>query len=178
MKKRKLILIILINIIIIAGIAGETLYKLGDEVFDEVLEVQIDQIDKVVKETQSDSNKEEQAITVTASPINKESKPSTTVKKPKKSLGSEPQISKLSSELQISKEKLEEIKESITPSDKIVAAALVLAKLDQSDIKELTDLSVGGITSEEKEKMKTIVYSRFTEEEIEKIKGMYIKYMK
>jgi hypothetical protein len=60
----------------------------------------------------------------------------------------------------------------------MTAAKIVLSELNQSDVNQLTKLASGGITAEEKAEIKSIVYSRLTEQEIEEVKAMYYKYMK
>jgi len=80
------------------------------------------------------------------------------------------------SALLYSPEEVSEIKESITPTDKISASLLVLSKLSAEDIQYLYSLLEGGLTSEEKAAAKNLCYARFSQDEIEQIYQLYIKY--
>jgi hypothetical protein len=80
--------------------------------------------------------------------------------------------------MEISREKLDDVKDKITASDKVAIAYLVMKKLKQEDIKELTAMAAGGLTPEEKKRAKAIAYSRFSKDEINIIMELYTKYMK
>lgn len=147
MKKRGLLTRIFIVILLIAAVGVFALYKVGDKVFEEVIDSQIAEAEKVVKQ------------------------PAAAPKAPAEAAAPKAKMA-------VTKEKLEEIKASVTPTDKVVAAKIVLSELSKSDISDLTKLSSGGITAEEKEEMKAIVYSKLTLEEVEQVKAMYYKYMK
>jgi hypothetical protein len=209
MKKKKILSTILIIIFLVAGTTTVVLYKLGDRIFDEVIDMQITEMEKILDTAESKEVKpsidhipaetpvpiqqsEQPKIAV---PITSNAQPTSEIQIPAtqssntteipaaKPIGStEMPTAKAdingNQDLQITKDKLEDIKESVTSSDKMAAATLVLGKLSKSDINHLTQLSTGGITAQEKEEMKEIVYSRFTAAEVEKIKEMYIKYMK
>lgn len=58
------------------------------------------------------------------------------------------------------------------------AASLVLKRLSASDIDELKGMLSGGISKEEHQMAMQMLYSRFTDSEIEEIKKIYDKYMK
>ncbi len=75
-------------------------------------------------------------------------------------------------------EKIVQVKNKVSTVDKIEASALALKRLSLSDINELISMISGGVTREEKERAKQIAYSRFSEEEIKKIKEMYAKYIR
>lgn len=171
MKKKRILSVILITILLIVGVATVVLYKLGDRIFDEAINMQITEMEKLAETTN------------TSDTISPKSEPQATIQQSEQATGST-QIPVAKSDTttgqdaQITTEKLKDIKESVTPSDKMAAAKWVLSKLSKSDISHLRELSAGGITPEEKEQMKDIVYSRFTSEEIQKIREMYIKYMK
>ncbi|OGO79278.1 MAG: hypothetical protein A2Y23_01520 [Clostridiales bacterium GWB2_37_7] len=207
MKHRKTLSIIITSIIFIVGISGMVLYKLGDKVFDEIVDQQISEIEKIVETAENNDAATESSMQTEIQISNQQSgKATSTTQIPAiKQAGStqipaiEPtdstqipaekpiaavsdltkkQAIATNQDMQITKDKLEDIKESVSASDKMTAAALVISKLSQSDINYLTELSAGGITPEEEEEMKAIVYSKFTEDEIQKIKETYIKYMK
>jgi hypothetical protein len=209
MKKKRMLSTILIIIFLVAGTTTVVLYKLGDRIFNEVIDMQITEIEKIVEAAESEEVKPsiDNIPVVTPVPLQQSEQPKTTVPKTSNAQptgetqnpatqpintaeipATEPTGSiqiptakadiNSNQDLQITKDKLENIKEAVTPSDKMAAATLVLGKLSKSDINHLTQLSTGGITSEEKEEMKKIVYSRFTAAEVEQIKEMYIKYMK
>jgi hypothetical protein len=78
----------------------------------------------------------------------------------------------------ITASKINEVKDKVSATDKMEAAALALSRLKGSDIDELKAMLPGGLTSEEKARAKEIMYDRFSEEEIERIYEMYGKYMK
>lgn len=79
-------------------------------------------------------------------------------------------------QLVIQEQKVKEIIGSIAPQDKVEAAVLLLKRLTPRDIAELKSFMAGGITAEEKEKAKHIIYLRFSEEEVKRIKEWYSKY--
>lgn len=78
---------------------------------------------------------------------------------------------------QLSAEKINQIKKKITAQDKMTAATIVMSKLSTDDIKELKSMLAGGLTEEEKDKAQKIALDKFTDEDIERFKEMYNKYM-
>jgi len=78
----------------------------------------------------------------------------------------------------ITPQKVQEIKDKVTVSDKMTAASLILKRLTSDDIATLKSLLSGGMTPENKRKAIEIAYSRFKPEEILQIKELYHKYMK
>ena len=74
-------------------------------------------------------------------------------------------------------DEINEIKDSVTAVDKIETAALMLKRLSSSDIDVLKKMLAGGVSGEEKNEAKKLVYQKFTEEEVEAIKEIYKKYM-
>ena len=78
---------------------------------------------------------------------------------------------------EITREKLENIKGNIAAGDKVAIANFVFKKLTQDDIKEITAMIAGGLTSDEKKRAKQIAYSRFSDSEIKTIIQLYNKYM-
>jgi len=77
----------------------------------------------------------------------------------------------------IPSQKVEEIKDKVSTTDKLSAAALVLKRLSPSDIQQLEKMVANGLDSTEKAKAEQLVYSKFAPAEIEQIKQMYDKYM-
>ena len=73
---------------------------------------------------------------------------------------------------------IEAIKNRVTVEDRIKAALLVLRKLSPGDIALLKSMLKGGISVEEKEQAKQLVYSRFNDEEVQQIKEIYRKYIR
>lgn len=146
---RKLITAIFIIALVVVVIGAGLFYALGDKIFNTVIDSQISEMEKAVEQPAPSS----EAKAPSAAPDTK-------------------------TPVVVTKEKLEQIKTSVTPKDKVTAAKIVVTELDKSDISQLTKLSAGGITSEEKTEMKEIVYSKLTPQEIEQIKAMYYKYMK
>lgn len=80
--------------------------------------------------------------------------------------------------VQYSVEVMKDVKEKVTATDKISAAALLVKRLSPSDIKELQGMLSGGVNTAEKKRAKEIVYQRFTQDEIKTIKELYAKYLR
>lgn len=80
--------------------------------------------------------------------------------------------------LQITIDKMVEIKEEVTAADKMSAAALVLKRLSAGDIDKLKAMLSGGVSAQETAAAKDMVYKKFNEEEVREIKEIYRKYMK
>lgn len=200
LRKRRIFTTILIILTLVVGIASLVLYKLGDRLFDEAIDLQIQELEQAMAQEQSpgtqisdmgsqlgasvipvvpgqrseqqlQSNNPQTSTTTTPTSstlVNTNNQDSTTIQPNQSSIPS----------IQLTKEKLENAKDEITPTDKMTAAKMVLQKLSQSDIDTLTKIAAGGITAEEKAQIKAIVYSRFTQQEINEIKAMYTRYMK
>jgi hypothetical protein len=77
----------------------------------------------------------------------------------------------------ITVDKINEVKDKVSAADKMEAAALVLKRLSTDEINMLTKMLAGGLTPEEKAQAEKLAYSKFTKDEIEKIRNMYLKYM-
>lgn len=69
------------------------------------------------------------------------------------------------------------LKEKLPISESTSLMKLVLSKLTRKDIAELKGMLSNGITSDEKERAKEILYSRLSSEDINRIKEAYIKYI-
>ncbi len=192
MRKRKILITIFACIFLIVGVSSVVLYKLGDRIFNEMIDAQIGEIEKAMASGDIDSNTPSSPNNQSASPQgagqtdtasgNNQANPTD---QPKINDSTNPQASstpqsenKPAETLQVTKEKLENIKDSISASDKVTAATMVVSRLSQSDIKHITEMTAGGINAQEKKELLNIVYSRFTPDEINKIKEMYSKYMK
>ena len=92
--------------------------------------------------------------------------------------GNEDALPSKNSKREITKNKLQQIKEEVTFFDKMAAASLVVKRLSTEDITELKGLAEGGLSPTEKKKAKEIAYEKFTNDEIKEIKKIYYKYMK
>ena len=79
--------------------------------------------------------------------------------------------------VQYTVEAMKEVKEKVTATDKISAAALLVKRLSSADIKELQSMLPGGVNTAEKKRAMEIVYQKFTQDEIKAIKELYGKYM-
>ncbi len=77
----------------------------------------------------------------------------------------------------ITPDKIKQIKDRVSAADKMKAGTLVLKRLNPSDIDELIKMLENGITKEELERAKKLVYERFTADEVAEIKKIYRKYM-
>jgi hypothetical protein len=80
-------------------------------------------------------------------------------------------------ESQITSEKIEEIKNRVSQSDKLKATNIILKNLSTDEINELRGMIGGSITSAEKTRAKEIIYKNLSEDEINEIKNMYLKYL-
>lgn len=201
MKKRRKIFFVLVTLILVAGVAAVGLYEVGDRVLDNAFDSYASGIENALEQAEDDTAAYEGASAPSKEGIQPKPSPNTDTKTqrststdvqqqntpmpaaPSKAQANEqypttqqPTKDSIPS-IQMTKDKIEDIKASVTPNDKMAAATLVLSRLSQSDINHLTKLAAGGITPEEKAEIKAIVYSRFTQAEIEKIKEMYLKYM-
>ncbi len=74
-------------------------------------------------------------------------------------------------------QKVKEIKDNITLTEKVKVSMILLDKLKVEDMNELKGMLQGGVTEGEKKRAKEIVYSRLTDKEINEIKDIYEKYM-
>lgn len=200
MNLKRLSVIVIVFILLVSGVVSIALYKVGDRVFDEVIE---QALAAEIEDEYSNSSASGEAIpagapekqsndiipmptpeSVTANIDDRQKQePTPTPIAPEaasttgQSARSGGEEVKAVVEPQITKEKIENIKEEVTAADKMSMATLVFKKLSQEDIAELTKMAAGGITDDEKEKMKRFALEKFTEEEIKEIKGMYYKYM-
>lgn len=145
---RKLITALFVIVLFVVVIGAGLFYALGDKIFNEVIDSQIAEVEKAAAQPAADTKAPAPAATDNKAPA------------------------------VITKEKLEDMKKAVTPTDKVTAAKIVLTELNKSDINQLTQLSTGGITAEEKAEMKEIIYSKLSPQEIDEIKAMYYKYMK
>lgn len=182
MNIKRIVGIAVVIILFISGVASVALYKVGDRVFDEMIEQAMLPDDTPTTPSElgtkntADQQKQEPSPIPTAPAV------MPTIEKPtaeptKQPAKSASEAVKTDNSLQIPKQKIEEIKEDVTASDKMTMAALVFKKLKQQDIEQLLKMATGGITSDEREKMKKLALERFTAEEIKQIKAMYYKYM-
>ncbi len=181
--KKKVIITIIVVLLIIAGSVLTGLYIIGDKIIDEVIDMEMsipteNQDNTVINPSSNEEN-------VSDTPTNEGNKhvptseTSVAVSTGDKSanvnnVGEEK--NKPSSPV-VTVKKMQEVKEKVTPQDKISAAAMVMSKLSSDDIDELQGMLAGGLTAEEKSKAKSIAYSKFSGKEIEEIKKIYHKYM-
>lgn len=193
--KSKILLIVLSIFVLIAAMGMAAMYKIGDKIIEKALEAEISDAlsDINGNDTQIETTKEEIIETDPKGDTRKVtgdkpsvSKPSTLSESNKgtdvggKAKGN--QTLSLDGETEAVKdgmtpEKIKEIKDRVSAADKMTAATLVLKRLKQSDISELIKMLEGGITADEKERAKRLVYERFTADEAEEIKEIYRKYM-
>lgn len=79
-------------------------------------------------------------------------------------------------EEEISVEKAEKVKESITFSEKTKIMTVMLKRLSPSDIKTLQELASGGLTIEQKKEAKKIILQKLTEDEYNELIAIAKKY--
>jgi len=80
------------------------------------------------------------------------------------------------SQTEISQDKLNQIQKNITFKDKYDVIKLVLSRLSSADIAELRKLAEGGVTAEEKGRIKQIIFSKFSAQEVSYLRAVYNKY--
>ncbi len=78
----------------------------------------------------------------------------------------------------ITADKIEEIKDKVSFKDKMEISTMVLKRLSTSDINNLRKMTSNGLNDTEVDYAKDLVKSKFTEDEVVKIKDMYNKFMK
>lgn len=127
------------------------------------------------KATGTETSTSNSAVETTKSAENAEAP----VKNPtdQKSTTPEPGKQKPKDKIQYTVEKMNEIKEKVTATDKINSAALLVKRLSSADMEELKRMLPGGVDAAEKKRAKEIMYQRFSAKEIETIREMYAKYM-
>ncbi|MGG1312896.1 hypothetical protein [Cohnella laeviribosi] len=77
---------------------------------------------------------------------------------------------------EISVDKAEEVKESISFSEKTKVMAVMLKRLSPSDIKTLQQLASGGLTVEKKKEAKELILKKLTEDEYNELIAIAKKY--
>jgi len=71
---------------------------------------------------------------------------------------------------------LKKVKTNIPKVEKVKIAATALEKLNMEEISELKNIAHGGITYQEKTRIKHILKSNFSDKEIEEMKNTFYKY--
>lgn len=165
---KKAIVIIISSIVLITGITFVVVYNVGEMVLNDVISNEINNDFNVVDSTIENEDKNAQDDTVVDSDINS----SNNVDNDEKSDGAKTKRKK-----NITVKEIEEIKNSITGSDKISAALIVINRLNITEINTLKNIMSNGITLEEKKEAKRIIYSKFTSGEIATLKAIYRKYI-
>ncbi|WP_127507133.1 hypothetical protein [Paenibacillus humicus] len=73
-------------------------------------------------------------------------------------------------------EKIKEIKEDVSVSDKMDVMAILLKKLSLSDIRKLQQLAQGGLTREKKREARAIIHDKVTPEQYDELITIAKKY--
>lgn len=105
------------------------------------------------------------------------SSPSTDLMQPEDSNAEELELSDAAI-LGIDKAQLQAVDKVIPVMEKVELTKMILAKLSSREINELKSMASEGFSAEEKKKAIELVYSKFTVEEIEYIKALFMKYLK
>lgn len=71
---------------------------------------------------------------------------------------------------------LKKVKDNIPKVEKVKIAATAFKKLNHKEISELKNIAHGGITYQEKARIKQILKSNFSDKEIEEMKNTFYKY--
>lgn len=193
---KKVILIIVLCVIAISGVILVVMYNMGDRLIAEAIRSDLlaeenTTADQPVEAKKDVENSQEQNVGTTngSNPTTGPTDNSKTVdtssevavspdaNKPK---ADKPKADKPKEQTKavLPDVKLNEIKNEVSATDKIGAAALAIKRLSSSDISQLKGMLAGGLSEEELAKAKAMAYARFSEKEIEQIKEMYAKYMK
>lgn len=170
---KKVLIIVAICLVVIAGAVLGGLYFIGDKIIDESIDQAIDQTVNV-SEPAIETVAESSVSTGTAVQALQSSPASVSVTSGSTVTASS---NNNNNNKAITVEKMKQIKEEVTAKDKVSAATLVMSRLSPSEINQLKSMAAGGLTSEEKQKAISIAYSHFSGEEIKQIKEMYKKYM-
>lgn len=169
---KKLIIIVAICLIVLAGGVLTGLYIIGDKLIDEAIDMGIPTIPALAtvttNEVEEDAELTQETQVAQISQAADSSAPTNTTDIDKKSTTKQPVIPV---------EKMNDIKDKVTAQDKVSAAAMVMSKLSSDEVNQLKDMLSGGLTADEKAKAKSIAFANFSSKEIEEIKEMYTKYM-
>lgn len=76
----------------------------------------------------------------------------------------------------VTEAELQELQSKVSVTDRIKALNILRKRLSAADIKQIISWAQGGVTSEEKQKMKELLLSRLSAEEIQEVKVLYEKY--
>lgn len=74
--------------------------------------------------------------------------------------------------------KIEEIKDKVSFQDKMALSTIAVKRLSSTDISNLSKMSSNGLSDKELEYTKRLVKSKFSQDEVDKIKDIYKKYLK
>lgn len=199
--KRKILLITVSAIALISILGISAIYKIGDIIIEKALEaefsnilsdsnnnnlylegeLEIPTVKNTSEITEIDSRKEPREETEAGMSVPSNNK--LTSGSEKKDIKAEdnktlsPGNEVKAGENKIPPEKIKEIKDRVSAADKMKAGTLVLKRLSPSDIDELFAMLEDGVTKEEMERAKKMVYENFTAEEIAEIKEIYRRYM-
>jgi hypothetical protein len=193
---KKIFITIIIILLVVTGFSFFMLQKIGNIVISSLIDSEFNKVDEVdllpedsgTSISQNQGNKPNEPLYEEQQGILDENQPSTSNRpfqeensetKPieghmRPAESTEPAGSQAAI---IPVDKIQEIKDKVSWTDKITAATIVLDKLTKSDISELQGMLFGGLDKEESQKAKRIAYERFSPEEIEKVKELYYKYM-
>ena len=194
-------------ITLVIGIYLVVMYKLGDRIINEVIDQQLAQLEQLEQQIQQEQNNpniiqseaptiqnetpvilNEDSVILSEAPVilSEAKNPNTPLNNSNASQNQNPDTTENTTQVpknetsnptEITREKLENIKGNIAAGDKVAIANFVFKKLTQDDIKEITAMIAGGLTSDEKKRAKQIAYSRFSDSEIKTIIQLYNKYM-
>ena len=80
------------------------------------------------------------------------------------------------SKVVVTEQEVQQKSEQVTRTDKLTAAKIILSSLTTSDIDKIREMSKGGFTANEKEKVKSMLLSRLSKEDFQVIYSMVVKY--
>lgn len=187
-KKAKKVLFITLSVIIVLAVAGFSGYRIvmnraGDTAMRKVIEDQLDDMLDSGEITIEDVENVADAIDAEKAPENEspddqndeaekaETPPSGGDKAAPKNNADSGTARK-----QTVKKAAEKIEKTIPRSEKDEMMRFVLSRLSADDVRYLSGLLKGGLTAEEKASAKALAYSRFSAEEIKRVREYYKKY--
>lgn len=184
-KKVKKIVLIILAAVIVLIIAGFGVYRLvldrvGDKAMREVIETEIDDMLDSGEITIEDVENIADSINTGETPENTDEN-ITDGSKPANDGKNETDTKKDTPSKPVSRKKTiekaaEKIEKTIPRSEKDEMMRFVLSRLSADDVRYLSGLLKGGLTAEEKASAKKLAYSRFSSDEIKRVREYYKKY--
>ncbi|MEN8906600.1 MAG: hypothetical protein ABF289_11635 [Clostridiales bacterium] len=178
MKKIVISVVIVVILIITGMITG--LYFVGDKIVEEALLGDVDEMldDEMLVDDSLDIDSEKDQQKKSKDKYTSDSENITTddENSNQKSEAEKTQTSEKKNVISV--DNMKKANENITKKEKVKVAATVVKRLSISEMSDLKGMAKGGLSNDEKSKAKDIIYNKFTEEEVENMKDLYLKSQK